>query len=112
MQTLIQFFRQYPRASLVTVFAFLFSGIAEGIGLLSLVPLLYLSLGGGAGADTAEGGVQSGIMEDVEILSRITHVVGNELSIEVVLLAIFIGLTLNNYFILLANRQIGITTPR
>ncbi|MDB4542878.1 ABC transporter ATP-binding protein/permease [bacterium] len=112
MNTALQFFRSYPRASLVTVFAFLFSGVAEGIGLLSFVPLLYFSLGGGANPGNPEDGTPLGLMQDVEILSQISNLLGNAMSIEVVIVAIFIGLTLNNYFILLANRQIGITTAK
>lgn len=112
MNTALQFFRTYPKASTVTVIAFLFSGVAEGIGLLSFVPLLYLSLGGGGDPQNPDAGSQVGIMQDVEILSKITDVLGNSLSIEVVIIAIFIGLSMNNYFILLANRQIGITTAK
>ena len=105
MQTALQFFRDYPRASLVTVFAFLFSGIAEGIGLLSLVPLLYLALGGDDAVDSAT----SGLMQDVEILDRLRGFFGDFFALEWILVAIFVGLTLKNYFLLLANRQIGIT---
>jgi len=109
METTLKFFRAYPRASLITLFAFLFSGAAEGIGLLSFVPLLYLALS--ENGNPVAGG-ETGLMENVEVLSMIKGVLGDSLSIEVIIVAIFLGLTVKNYLVLLANRQVGITMAR
>ena len=109
MRTLMLFFRSYPAASLITLFAFLFSGVAEGISLISFVPLLYLSLNDGSlqSQDTGKN-----IFEDVELLANITDFFGPSLSIQTVILTIFVGLSLKNYLVLLANRQIGITLAK
>lgn len=105
MRAGLLFFRRYPRASLVTVLAFLFSGIAEGIGLLSFLPLLYLSVGSGVGG----GDMQGTLFNDVEIMGWMTETLGPNLRIEYIIPAIFAVLSLKNYLILLANRQIGVT---
>tara|TARA_R110000823_G_scaffold119998_11_gene244420 strand:+ start:3613 stop:5334 length:1722 start_codon:yes stop_codon:yes gene_type:complete len=105
VQITLSFFRQYPRASLITVFAFLFSSIAEGIGLLSFVPLLYLALNNSQSAASAEG---SKLLEDVELVAQMTSLFGPLLTIENVIIVLFIGLSVNNYLILLANQQIGV----
>lgn len=109
MHTTLLFFKTYPKASLITLFAFLFSGIAEGIGLLSFIPLLYLAMtnteGHSPDADIA-------VMKDVEILKEISEALGDYFSIGYILVAIFVGLTLKNYLILLANRQIGFTSAK
>jgi ATP-binding cassette subfamily C protein len=109
MHTSLLFFRNYPRASLIAVFAFLFSGIAEGVGLLSFLPLLYLSIGdtGGHGKPGDLGG-----LEDIELLGRITEFFGSALTIQTVIPTIFVVLSLKNYLVLLANKQIGITLAR
>ena len=109
MRTPLVFFRSYPAASLITVFAFLFSGIAEGIGLLSFLPLLYLSLNNASAHNQA---TSAGILDDVELLSRMTEIFGSALSVQNVILTIFIGLSLKNYLVLLANKQIGITLAK
>lgn len=105
MKAGLVFFKAYPRASLITVFAFLFSGIAEGLGLLSFLPLIYLSVGEGM-ADTD---IQGNLFGDVELMSWITDALGSNLRIEYIVPGIFVVLSLKNYLLLLANRQIGLT---
>lgn len=109
MQTTLLFFRSYPKASFITVIAFLFSGVAEGIGLLSFVPLLYLSLNDPGSSVSAE---DTAVLQDVELIARMTEFFGPLLSIENVIVVLFLGLSLNNYLVLLANRQIGITLAK
>lgn len=105
MRAGLLFFRRYPKASIIAVLAFLFSGIAEGIGLLSFLPLIYLSVDEGM-KDSDAGGT---LFSDVAIMSWISDALGPNLRIEFIAPAIFIALTVKNYLLLLANRQIGVT---
>lgn len=109
MRTSLVFFRKYPAASLITVFAFLFSGVAEGIGLLSFVPLLYLSLNNGVEQVQGAG---MGVLEDLELNTRIINLFGSIPSLQTVILTIFVGLSVKNYLVLLANNQIGMTLAK
>ena len=55
---------------------------------------------------------QAAILGDVELIANISNALGPLLTIENVIIALFVGLTLNNYFLLLANKQIGITLAK
>ena len=97
MRTLLAFILAYPRRSVVMLLALLVAGIAEGLSLTTLLPLLATAMGG----DTA-----SGVGKTItEALLR----AGIEPSITIMLLIIVAGMTLKSMLLLLANRQVGYT---
>ena len=97
MRTLLAFVLSYPRRSVVMLLALLVAGIAEGLSLTTLLPLLAAAMGGesmtGAGRFITETLLKAGI----------------EPSITVMLLIIVAGMTLKSLLLLLANRQVGYT---
>ena len=98
--SLIRYFlRAYPRRSALIVALSILSGFAEGIGIVSLLPLLELA--------TADAGTQeSGVMRVIrEFLGRFDL----EPTFGILLLAIIVGLFLKGAFLWLASQQIGYT---
>lgn len=94
-----RFVRTYPRRSAIIVILSILSGFAEGIGIISLLPVLELAV-------TDPGAEESGVMRVVrETLST----VGLEPTMGVLLLIIIGGLFLKGCFLWLAARQIGYT---
>jgi ATP-binding cassette subfamily C protein len=110
MRLLITFARSYPLRSAITLVALLFAGLAEGFGIVAVLPLLNLVLkpeaglraGGDAGASnivtTLEHTVQS-ILGKMDLTQSVA-----------VLLAFFVACTvLKCLLVLYANRHVGYT---
>lgn len=108
MRLLILFSRSYPRKSAFMLMALLFAGLAEGVGLTTLLPLLSTVAeqaheGGVAGTSNASGiGVESTIVQILEA-------VGLAPSAGVLLIIVVLGMVLKSGLVLLANRQVGYT---
>jgi ATP-binding cassette subfamily C protein len=99
----IYYFRGYPAASAVMIGLLVLSGVLEGVGILSLVPLLSVA----AGADSTVGG--SGITHTV---SRVLDTVSLEPTIGVLIAIIVISMTLKAVALWLAMRQVGYIVAR
>lgn len=97
MRTLLAFVLAYPKRSFVMLTALLVAGLAEGLSLTTLLPLLSVAVGGntdsGAGKFITEG---------------LRHV-GLDPTIGVMLLIIVAGMTLKSVLLMLANQQVGYT---
>jgi ATP-binding cassette subfamily C protein len=111
MRLMASFLRAYPWQSVLMLAALLLSGLAEGIGLSALLPLLNIALGPEAGS--AMPGISSGIQSDfetrvLEILASagIAATLGNMLWI------IVLGILLKSIFLLIAQRQVGYTAAQ
>ena len=110
MQILITFARSYPLRSAITLVALLFAGLAEGFGIVAVLPLLNLVLkpeeGLGVGGDAGA----FNIVKAIEHIARsilgkmdLTHSVA-------MLLAFFVAcIVLKCLLVLYANRHVGFT---
>jgi ATP-binding cassette subfamily C protein len=111
MRLMASFFRSYPLHTALMLAALLLSGIAEGIGLSALLPLLNIASGAGSGIELAGEGfaIQNDFERAVlDTLGKlgITVTLGN-------LLLIIVGVVLlKSLFLLLAQREVGYTAAQ
>ncbi|MGH7465573.1 MAG: hypothetical protein ACREK1_10395, partial [Longimicrobiales bacterium] len=99
----VYFFRSYPAASTVMIGLLALSGVLEGVGILSLVPLLSVVAGG----ESTTGG--SGITATV---SNLLGVVALQPTIGVLIGVIVISMSLKAVALWLAMRQVGFIVAR
>lgn len=95
MRILFAYGRGYPVRTFLMLISLLLAGIAEGVGLTTLLPLLSIALGDQAHSDLA---------------NKVIHVlglVGLEPTLVTMLVVIVVGLTLSSTLVLLGNRQVG-----
>jgi ATP-binding cassette subfamily C protein len=97
MRTLLALIRAYPARTAIMLIALTVAGVAEGLSLTTLLPLMSVAVGG-----TAESGFGRVV---VEWLAR----AGLAPSVGVMLLIIVGGMVLKSLLLLLANRQVGYT---
>jgi ATP-binding cassette subfamily C protein len=111
MGLMLNFFRAYPWQTVIMLAALLLSGIAEGVGLSALLPLLNIALGADAtsmlpGAEMASQNDFERQVLDVLASLGIAPTLGNMLGI------LLFGVTLKSAFLLLAQRQVGYTAAQ
>ncbi len=110
MRLMASFFRAYPGQAVVMLLALLLSGVAEGVGLSALLPLLNVALGRDLSAELTgiSGGGNQFEQAVLEVLGRfgIAPSLGNMLLIIVVLMLV------KSVFLLLAQRQVGYTAAQ
>lgn len=97
MRTLVTYIMVFPRRSAFVLIALLAAGIAEGLSLTALLPLLSVAVGDTSSSDTGRTVVQA--------MQRI----GIEPTISTMLLIIVGGMITKSLILLLANRQVGYT---
>lgn len=97
MRTLLALLRAYPARATIMLVALAVAGIAEGLSLTTLLPLMSVAVG-----DTAESGLGRSV---VAALAR----VGLAPTLGVMLSIIVGGMVLKSLLLLLANRQVGYT---
>src|SRR5688500_7801644 len=100
MRTLFTYCMLFPRRTAYVLIALLAAGVAEGLSLTALLPLLSTAVG-----DTANSEVGRRIVAGLRS-------VGIEPSIGVMLLIIVGGMIIKSLILLLANRQVGYTVAR
>ncbi len=115
MKLMFSFFRAYRLHTVLMLAALLLSGIAEGVGLSALLPLLNIAVGGeassaagelGLGAPSAaQSGFEAAVLNTLDRLG-ILPTLGN------MLLIIVVGVALKSCFLLLAQRQVGYTAAQ
>lgn len=93
------FMRAYPRHTAMLVFLLILSGMAEGVGVVTMLPLLELTAGTDAASQSPITGVITGAITALGITPRL----------EFLLLLIVAGMVLKAGFSLLAMRQVGFT---
>lgn len=96
------FTRAYPRRTALLIVLLVLSGLSEGVGVATLLPLLELSVE----RSSAE---LSGLSEAV---SRVLSVLGLSARLEILLALIVVGMVLKGVFRLLAMKQVGYTVAR
>lgn len=95
MHTLATYIMVFPRRSVLVMIALLAAGIAEGLSLTALLPLLSVAVGDASSSETGRTVLQA--------MQRI----GIEPTISTMLLIIVIGMITKSLILLLANRQVG-----
>ena len=100
MKMMAELVRRYPRRSAVMLLALLLAGLAEGLGLSTLLPLLSVAVNGG---ETDGPGAE---------VAAALQAVGVPLTIGAMLLVIVAGMVLKSLLLLLANRQVGYTVAQ
>ncbi|PXW88424.1 ATP-binding cassette subfamily C protein [Nitrosomonas sp. Nm84] len=100
MRTLFTYIMVFPRRSAFVLIALLIAGIAEGLSLTALLPLLSIAVGESGGAN------DSGIGKFME---KALQDIGIEPTLDTILLIIVGGMFFKGLVLLLANRQVGYT---
>ncbi|MBY0473445.1 MAG: ABC transporter ATP-binding protein/permease [Nitrosomonas sp.] len=100
MRTLFTYIMVFPRRSAFVLFALLIAGIAEGLSLTALLPLLSIAVGdsGGSG-DSGVGKFMETALQDI----------GIDPTLDTILIIIVGGMFFKGLVLLLANRQVGYT---
>lgn len=107
MRLMIDLFRAYPMASFLMVLALFFSGLAEGLGLSALLPMLKIALYSGEDAATAEppGELEQAVMDIMTWL-------GIPVTLGALLVVIVVAAFLKAILLLVAQRQVGYTAAQ
>lgn len=92
------FMRKYPARSALIILLLLLSGLAEGFGVMTLLPLLEIAIGGGSG-DSRLG----------QAIGAAFSTVGAEPTVGALLIVIVLGIALKGALLLLAMKQVGYT---
>lgn len=96
------FARVYPAGTALMVALLVISGLLEGISVVTLVPLLEIATGGGAGGTSGIGSAISSAMLQVGIQPTLWSLA----------CLVILGITLKAVILWLAKRQVGYTTAR
>jgi len=113
MRILLTFARAYPLQSAIMLVALLLAGLAEGIGLSALFPLLGMAVKSQGASDNVTAVAPSANGTSVErIVTAVLDYVGLEPGIASLLVLIVIGILLKSGLVLLANRQVGYTVAQ
>jgi len=98
MKVLLDFVGSHPYRTLATLFCLLLAGVAEGIGLSSLFPVLELAMPAKAGSPPS--GFAANVRSGLDAF-------GIEPSLGTLLLIVVGGIIVKAMLVLLANRQVG-----
>jgi ATP-binding cassette subfamily C protein len=111
MHLMLTFFRAYPWQTLVMLVALLLAGVAEGIGLSALLPLLNIAIK----SDARQSGTDQTAAPENEFERLVTDILndlGLQPSIGVLLIIIVLGVTLKSLLLLVAQKQVGYTAAQ
>jgi ATP-binding cassette subfamily C protein len=107
MRLMLHLFRAYPMASFLMVVALFFSGLAEGLGISALLPMLKIALYSGEDTATAE---PPGELEQT-VLDVLTWL-GIPVTLGALLLVIVAAAFFKAMLLLVAERQVGYTAAQ
>ena len=108
MRLMLTFFRAYPFQTFVMLLALLFAGIAEGIGLSALLPLINIAMR----SDISDTGAAHDQNPFERFVTEFLAGLGVQPSIGVLLTIIVIGVTLKSLLLLVANKRVGYTAAQ
>jgi len=100
---MLTFFNAYPWQTLIMLLALLFAGLAEGIGLSALLPLLNIAVRNHTADIPLPGNEYERLVNELLDNLGISPEIGTMLAI------IVIGITLKTLLLLIANKQVGYT---
>ncbi|TCK19084.1 ATP-binding cassette subfamily C protein [Thiogranum longum] len=110
MRLMLSFFSAYPWHSVIMLLALLFAGIAEGVGLSALLPLISIAIkndvGESANTDRQPANEYEQMVIDALQQAGISPGIGVLLSI------IVLGVTLKSLLLLVAKKQVGYTAAQ
>jgi ATP-binding cassette, subfamily C, bacterial len=98
MRTLITYIMVFPRRSAFVLLALLVAGVAEGLSLTALLPLLSIAVG----ESTDDSGIG-------KFMAEALQKIGIEPTLDMILIIIVGGMLTKGVILLLANRQVGYT---
>ncbi len=107
MRLMLQLFRIYPLASFLMILALFLSGLAEGLGVSALLPMLKIALYSGDGGASAEPPGELELM-----VLGILDWLGIPSTLGALLVFIVIAATLKAILLLIAQRQVGYTAAQ
>jgi ATP-binding cassette subfamily C protein len=111
MGLMLNFFRAYRWQTVLMMLALLLSGVAEGIGVSALLPLLNIALGADA-ASLVPGAAPEGRSEFEQHILNALDYVGIAPTLGSMLAIILGGVLFKTVFLLLAQRQVGYTAAQ
>ena len=103
MRFLITIARMYPGRSALTLLSLLCAGVADGLSLLFLLPLLNLATGDATPASS------NGLSGVGHMLTEALSAIGVTPTVGALLVVILVCLSLKSVFLILANVQVGYT---
>jgi ATP-binding cassette subfamily C protein len=106
MRFLITIARAYPLQSAIMLLALSLAGVAEGIGLSALLPLVSVAMGAQAGANSAASVDRSGVER---VVTETLTSVGLTPTLGVLLIVIVLAIVIKSGLVLLAKKQVGYT---
>jgi ATP-binding cassette subfamily C protein len=107
MRLMLNLFRAYPMASFLMVLALFFSGLAEGLGLSAMLPMLKIVLNTDPSGSLAE---PPGQLEQVVL--DVLAWAGIPVTLGALLILIVVAATFKAVLLLIAQRQVGYTAAR
>ena len=99
MRTLFTYIMVFPRRSAFVLIALLIAGIAEGLSLTALLPLISIAVGDAGSNDSGIGKFMEKTLQDI----------GINPTLDTILVIIVGGMFFKGLVLLLANRQVGYT---
>jgi len=111
MRLMLTFFRSYPWQTVFMLLALLLAGIAEGIGLSVMLPLINIAIRNDTRIVSDQGAVDSQNRFEQIVTDTLTGF-GIQPTIGVLLLIIVLGVTVKSLLLLVANRQVGYTAAQ
>ena len=106
MRLVFIIFRQYPWQTVAMLIALMLSGIAEGVGLTAMLPLLVIVLGGIKGTSAA---TAKQVTPAEKMIRDIFDTIGLTPTLELLLLLIFAAMMLKCVLVWVANKRVGYT---
>ncbi len=100
MRTLFTYIMVFPRRSVFVLIALLIAGIAEGLSLTALLPLLSIAVGGSS--ESKDSGIG-------KFMEKALQDIGIDPTLDTILIIIVGGMFFKGVVLLLANRQVGYT---
>ena len=99
MRTLFTYIMVFPQRSAFVLVALLIAGIAEGLSLTALLPLISIAVGDAGSNDSGIGQFMEKALRDI----------GIDPTLDTILVIIVGGMFFKGFVLLLANRQVGYT---
>jgi ATP-binding cassette subfamily C protein len=109
MRLLIFLAREYPWQSVIMLLALLLAGVAEGIGLSALLPLISIAIGKQTGT---QGGTFAGGSGLERAVTETLSAIGLSPTLGVLLTVITLAIVLKGVLLLLAKKRIGYTVAQ
>jgi len=109
MRLLISLARKYPWQSVIMLLSLLLAGVAEGIGLSALLPLISIAIGKQTGV---QGGTFAGGSGLERAVTETLSAIGLSPTLGVLLTVITLAIVLKGVLLLLAKKRIGYTVAQ